>query len=74
MDEILLQQNQKVSSEKGAHENNKSDFDDRKLYQTKNMGLDGTKKNLNDLSVCFNINLKLNIILKFIMVWLIKMI
>ena len=43
VDEILLQEDQKVSAEKGAHENIESDFDENKLYQINIMSLEDTK-------------------------------
>ena len=43
-DEIILQENQKVSTEKRTHKNTKSDFYESKLYQINNMSLDDTKK------------------------------
>ena len=44
MDEIPLQVNQKVSTEKGSHENIESDLDESELYQMDNMSLDDTKE------------------------------
>ena len=44
VDEILLQENQKVSADNGSHENTESDFDEKKLYQINNTSLDDTKK------------------------------
>ena len=43
VNEILLQENQKVSAEKGAHENIESDFDENKLYYINNMSLEDIK-------------------------------
>ena len=39
VDEILLQENQKLSAAKEENENIESDFDVNKLYHTKNMSL-----------------------------------
>ena len=68
MDEILLQENQKVSADKGANKNIESDFDENKLYQIDNMSLDNTKENFNDVSVRLNVNLEINMGFKTIMV------
>ena len=46
VDEILLQENQKLISEKGEHENIESDFDENDLYQIDNMSLEDTKEKL----------------------------
>ena len=43
VDEILMQENQKLSAETGAHENIESYFDESELYQIENMSLDDTK-------------------------------
>ena len=43
VDEILLQEHQNISADKGAHENIESDFDEIELYQIGNMSLDDTK-------------------------------
>ena len=68
VDEILLHKNQKLSAEKEAHEKFESDFDENELYQIDNMSLDDTKKNINDVSVCLNANLKIHMGLKIRMV------
>ena len=44
VDEILLQENQKLSADKGAHENIESDFDCKEMYQIYNMCLEATKE------------------------------
>ena len=44
VDEIILQENQKVIYEKGAHENIESDFDWNKTYQIYNMSLKKTRE------------------------------
>ena len=46
VDEILLHENQKLSAEKGEHENIESDFEESKLYQIDNMSLEDTKGNI----------------------------
>ena len=43
VNEIVLQETQKVSAQKGAYENIESDFDNNKLYQINNMSLEETK-------------------------------
>ena len=43
MDEILLQENQKVIADKGSHENIASDFDESELYHIDNISIDDTK-------------------------------
>ena len=43
MDEILLQENNKVSDEDGAHKNIESDFYENKLYHIDNKILEDTK-------------------------------
>ena len=58
MDEILLQENQKVSSEKGAYENIESEIDDSKIYQIYNMSLDDTKEKLERSRRAFECELK----------------
>ena len=42
--EIILQENQKVSANKGAHENIESNIDEKKLYQIDDMSLEVTKE------------------------------
>ena len=44
MDDILLQENNKVSSEEEAHEHIEYDINDNYLYQIENISLDGRKK------------------------------
>ena len=56
MAEILLNENQKVSAEKEAHENIESNFDESELYQIDNMSIITQKKKLNDASVRLNEN------------------
>ena len=68
VDEILLHENQKVSAKRDAHENVESDFDASKLYQIYNMSLEDTKKNLNDVSLRLNANLKILVGIKYRMV------
>ena len=46
VDGILLQENQKVSDEREAHENIESDFDESELYWIDSMSLDDTKEKL----------------------------
>ena len=46
VDEILLQENQKVSATKEAHENIESGLDEKNLYQINNMSLEDTKEKL----------------------------
>ena len=46
MDEILLQENQKVCAEKESHENVKSYFDENELYKIDNVILNDTKKHV----------------------------
>ena len=58
MDEILLHKNEKLSAVKGSPENVDSDFGWEKLYQIENVSLEDTKKNLNDISVHLNANLR----------------
>ena len=58
MDEILLHENQMVSSEKEAPENIECDFYDNEIYQVENMSLEDTKYFFNDVSVNFNANRK----------------
>ena len=41
-----------------------SDYDEKKLYQVKNMSLEETKENLNDVSVPLNANRKVHMELK----------
>ena len=48
VDGILLHENQRISAEKGSHENIESDFDEIGLYQIDNMSLDDT----NSVWVC----------------------
>ena len=60
MNEILLQENQKLFSEKEAHENTEFYFDDSKLYQVNNMIIKDTKIKLNDVSMRLNENLKIH--------------
>ena len=43
VDEILLQENQKLSAYKGAHENIEYDFDENELYQIDNMSIEYTE-------------------------------
>ena len=45
-DEILLNENQKVSAEKGSHESIVYNFDESELYHINKMSLDDTKEKL----------------------------
>ena len=64
-DEILLQENQKVSTENWTKENIESDSDENELYQINSMSLDD-KKTFNGVWVRLNTNL---IKFRAIMVW-----
>ena len=46
VDKILLQENEKVSSVREAHENIESDFDEIKIYQIDNISIEDTKEKI----------------------------
>ena len=46
MDEILVQEDNTLSSEEDAHENIEQNFDDNNLYQIDNMNIDDKKENI----------------------------
>ena len=62
--EILMHENENVSAMKEAHEIFESNPDENKLYIIDNMILEKLKKNLNDVSVRLNENLKINMGIK----------
>ena len=68
VDEITLQENDKVSAGTEAQEIIESEFDDNNLYRIDSMSLEKKKENLNYISVSFNANSKIHIILKSSMV------
>ena len=68
MDEILLNETQKVSADREAPQFLDSDHDENDLYQVESMSLEDTKENLNDVSVRLNANKKVNMGLKIKMV------
>ena len=51
-----MQENKKLSSDKGATESIESDFHENELYQINNRSLGNTKKK-NDVSMCLNVNI-----------------
>ena len=59
-----MQENNKVSDDKEAHENIESGFDKNDLYQIDNMSLDDKKEKLNELSMSLNVNLNIHLRLK----------
>ena len=68
VDEIILQENDKVSAGTEAQEIIESEFYDNYLYRIDNTTLKEKKENLNYISVSFNANSKIHIILKSSMV------
>ena len=73
MDEILLNETQKVSADREAPQFLDYDHDENDLYQVESMSLEDTKENLNDVSVRLNANKKVNMGLKIKMVCRINM-
>ena len=69
MDDILLHETQKVNAMKELPKILESDYDEKKLYQVKNMSLEETKENLNDVSVPLNANRKVHMELKIKIIW-----
>ena len=65
VNEIILQENNKVSAGTEAQKIIVSGFDENNLYQIDNMSLKEKKENLNYISVSLNANSKSHIILKF---------
>ena len=68
VDEIILQEDNKVSAGTEAQEIIESEFDENNLYRIDNMSLKEKRKNLNYISVRFNTKSKMYIILKARMV------
>ena len=68
VDEIILQENNKVSAGTEAQEIIESEFDENDLYRIDNMSLEEKKEKLNYISVRLNSNSKIHIILKVRMV------
>ena len=64
VDEILLNETQKVSAARGAPEFLDSDCDEKNLYQAEKMILKIIKIKLNDVSLRFNANRKIHMGLK----------
>ena len=64
VDEILLKKTQKLSAAREATGFLDSDCDENNLYQVEKMSLEGTKENLNDVSVRLNANRKVQTGLK----------
>ena len=64
MDEILLNETQKVSAAREAPEFLDSDCDGNNLYQVLKISLEETKEKLNDVSVRLNANTKIHMGLK----------
>ena len=64
MDEILLHKTKKLSAAREAPEFLDPNYDENDLYQVETMSLEGTKENLNDVSVHLNTNRKIHMGLK----------
>ena len=64
VDEIILQENNKLSDGTEAQDIIESEFDDNDLYWIDNMSLEEKKVNVNYISVCLDANSKRHIILK----------
>ena len=68
VDEILLNENQKLSAAKEAPEKIESNFDENELYQIYKRVLNILKKKLDDISVRLNTKFKIHMGLKIIII------
>ena len=68
VDEILLTENQKVSSVREAPDYLDSGYDDNNVYQVDKISLEETKEKLECISVCLNTNINIHILLKIEMI------
>ena len=64
VDEILPQEDNKLSSEEEAYENIESGFYENGLYQTENIIIDKNKVKHNDVSMCLNTHSEIHMLLK----------
>ena len=73
MDEIILNETQKLSAARVALYFLESDWDENDLYPVDKWVLKRLNRNLNDLSVCFNAKRKIHMRLKSEIIWYIYM-